>query len=185
MSSPARKADELAELEALVNEMSTVVSDDERYTQLNRSFHMAIYAAAQSPRLEKLIGDLRDASSAYLRMYTSLLPTGEESQRDHEEILQAIRSGDLDEVERTVAAYCECRHHQAGDRRPPPSDRPAAAALSVRLKGLRRIGVEPVPGLATVSNTLREQSKSGGAPRNRLQLMRASGTVDRSRVVHT
>jgi DNA-binding GntR family transcriptional regulator len=82
-----------ADLEALtgiVEQMRAAIADPERYTQLNREFHTRIYAGAGRPKLEKLISDFRDASAAYLRLHTALLPTAAESQADHEEILAGL-----------------------------------------------------------------------------------------------
>jgi DNA-binding GntR family transcriptional regulator len=86
--------EELDGLRSIVAGMRDAIADADRYTQLNREFHARIYAAARRPKLEKLITDLRDASSAYLRLHTALLPTAGESQEDHEAILAALLERD-------------------------------------------------------------------------------------------
>jgi len=99
--------DELRALRGLLADMRTAVADREAYTQLNREYHMAICRAARSPRLEKMIADLRDASTAYLRLFTEQLPTAEQSQRDHEAIFDALQSRDVAAVADAIRQHLE------------------------------------------------------------------------------
>lgn len=100
-------ADELHHLETIVDTMRNAMTDDVRYTQLNREFHLTIYAAARRPRLQKMIADLRDSSSAYLRLFTELLPTAEQSQRDHETILAALKAHDPEQAGQATARHLQ------------------------------------------------------------------------------
>jgi DNA-binding GntR family transcriptional regulator len=82
--------DDLANLKRLLDRMGEVTSDRKRYSKLNREFHAAIYRVAQRPKLEKLIMDLRDESAAYLRLYAAQSPNGQDTQREHEAIYEAL-----------------------------------------------------------------------------------------------
>ena len=91
----------LEQLAALCDEMKRARSASE-FVPLNREFHMTIYRAAGSPRLLSMLEGLMNTSAMYLSTSfhadSTLLQT---AQSDHEEILAAVRSGD---VEAAVAA---------------------------------------------------------------------------------
>lgn len=97
--------DELETIGGIVEAMRTAVTDPDRYTQLNREFHMRIYEAARRPKLAKLISDFRDASAAYLKLHTALLPSAAESQAEHDEILAALRARDADRAARAMESH--------------------------------------------------------------------------------
>lgn len=82
---------DIAELEVLLNKMDAE-PNAERYGQLNLQFHSRIYRSAQRPKLEKLIADLRESSSAYLRLNTTLSPSAKDTQIDHTRIFEACRA---------------------------------------------------------------------------------------------
>jgi DNA-binding GntR family transcriptional regulator len=84
--------EQLATLESLLREMAASTDEPAHYQELNRTFHATIYAAARRPKLEKLILDMRDASTAYLRLYATISPTANDTQREHEAIFEAIRA---------------------------------------------------------------------------------------------
>lgn len=84
----------LAELETLLAKMERSADDRKRYGALNSEFHGKIYHAAGRPKLEKLIADLREASTAYLRFYATISPSARDTQRDHEEIFAAAKARD-------------------------------------------------------------------------------------------
>lgn len=80
---------DLAKLKRLLEQMEKVAEEPKRYSELNLQFHATIYAAARRPKLEKLILDLREESTAYLRLHTTVTPNGYETQREHTEIYEA------------------------------------------------------------------------------------------------
>jgi DNA-binding GntR family transcriptional regulator len=84
--------DDIAALRDLLSQMGRATDDSVLYNELNRQFHARIYAAAGRPKLEKLIADLREASTAYLRLYATIAPGATETQRDHTAIFEACRS---------------------------------------------------------------------------------------------
>jgi DNA-binding GntR family transcriptional regulator len=81
--------EDLAQLKRLLDQMEEAAENPKRYSELNLKFHATIYRAAQRPKLEKLILDLREASAAYLRLHEAALPNGYETQRDHTAIYEA------------------------------------------------------------------------------------------------
>jgi len=75
------------------------------YGTLNVAFHAAIYKLARRPLLEKMILQLRDSSIAYVRLYATLHPSGEDTQRDHRAIYAACAAGDAKQAAESVAAH--------------------------------------------------------------------------------
>jgi DNA-binding GntR family transcriptional regulator len=99
----------LDELQALINRMK-VIEDPETWASLNGEFHHRLYEPSGRPRLLSLIGTLRDASSAYIRLYVARQLPGQRSDADHQRILDACRARD---VERTRAALAHHLRHVA------------------------------------------------------------------------
>lgn len=95
-----RKAIGLITLEEL-NAAETVhlrmlgTTDSGEWVEGNREFHRVLLAAAQAPRLTRIIDGLRDAAA--LQVAVSLTADGkqiEHANRDHQQILDAFRAGD-------------------------------------------------------------------------------------------
>jgi DNA-binding GntR family transcriptional regulator len=80
-------------------------TDIERWGQLNDQFHAGLYALASRPRLLALIKSLRANVGRYLRIYISLLHHKPHSQKEHREILDAVRRCD------TAAALAALERH--------------------------------------------------------------------------
>jgi DNA-binding GntR family transcriptional regulator len=98
---------DLKVLADLIQQMSATVDDPLSYGPLNQDFHARIYAAARRPKLEKLIFDLRDASTAYLRLYATFSITAAATQVEHEEIFDAIRSRAPKRAAKAMAAHLQ------------------------------------------------------------------------------
>jgi DNA-binding GntR family transcriptional regulator len=90
----ARKIDEagLAELERLNERMRSLADGDPRYAELNREFHFTLYQYSRSPLLMSLMRLLW----ASLHGGPRVLRTHAESARQHDAILDALRTGDAD-----------------------------------------------------------------------------------------
>jgi DNA-binding GntR family transcriptional regulator len=108
-------------------------SDPSVWSQLNTKFHTALYAPSGRHKLLNLIGTLRTNVDRYLRLYVSVMQRKPHAQREHREILEAVRRGD---VARAVAALEEhldvtCRmlvdylrrERQAAERKHSDTDR--------------------------------------------------------------
>lgn len=97
--------DDLEALEDLLEQMSASTTQPAQYNRLNLKFHQLIYSASQRPRLEKLIGELRESSAAYLRLYSTLAPTADQTQQEHERVVEACRKGDAKGAAKAIEAH--------------------------------------------------------------------------------
>ncbi len=97
--------EDLDALEDLLAQMSASTTQAAQYNRLNLKFHERIYRASQRPRLEKLIGELREASAAYLRLYSTLAPTADQTQKEHERIVAACRKRDPKAAAKAVESH--------------------------------------------------------------------------------
>jgi DNA-binding GntR family transcriptional regulator len=110
--------EELADLETIVARMDTLTSDAEAWSQENRHFHEFICARAGTQLVASLITKVLDHWDRLHRhflkeVFVSHLPI---AQKQHWQILRAIRSGDADQVERLVrkhnqSALCAYQDH--------------------------------------------------------------------------
>lgn len=84
----------IEEAERIHGEMMKL-PDSQKWVAMNRDFHMAIYAAARSPRLVDMVRGLMDSSMVYVSAaWQTLTDLRERAGHDHEEILEALRRGD-------------------------------------------------------------------------------------------
>jgi DNA-binding GntR family transcriptional regulator len=116
-STAARMAAGLDEIRrrALADEMALLADDLHlasasrppdlvRAHDLHACFHRAFAAAAAGPRLLGELAVLQPQAERYERVYTSAVVSAfDEAAREHAEIVQAIRAGDPEGVERAVA----------------------------------------------------------------------------------
>jgi DNA-binding GntR family transcriptional regulator len=100
------QAQDAPPLVVLLDEMQTT-SDAARYVVLNQQFHLRLYGLAGRPRLLKMIGELRNASNAYLHLYAAADIPRDARRLDveHREILAACLANDAARVANAV------RHH--------------------------------------------------------------------------
>jgi DNA-binding GntR family transcriptional regulator len=105
--------EELADLETIVARMDTLTSDAEAWSQENRHFHEFICARAGT-LITKVLDHWDRLHRHFLKeVFVSHLPI---AQKQHWQILRAIRSGDADQVERLVrkhnqSALCAYQDH--------------------------------------------------------------------------
>jgi DNA-binding GntR family transcriptional regulator len=84
---------DLQRLGTLLERMRAAEDDKSTYSALNTQYHQALYLPSHRPRLGKLITDLRDQSTGYLRFYAAIMPSAAELNREHAEIFEACRAG--------------------------------------------------------------------------------------------
>lgn len=95
-------------LQAKVDQLAAAVDNDwTELAGLDLQFHLALVAAAASPRLDRMFRTLMAESQLCIARLEPFYPGREEVVREHQEITDAIRAGDLDEVDRLVAAHMD------------------------------------------------------------------------------
>jgi DNA-binding GntR family transcriptional regulator len=98
---------DLEDLRKILDRMRAAKGSIERYGALNNEFHARIYAVAGRPKLEKLIGDLRTSSEAYLRVYATIRPTADRTHPDHVAIFEALQKRDADAAADAMATHLQ------------------------------------------------------------------------------
>ncbi|MDQ6693483.1 MAG: GntR family transcriptional regulator [Chloroflexota bacterium] len=89
------QAEDAPPLAAILGEMHAT-TDPILYVERNQQFHMRLYRLSGRSRLVTMIGELRYASDAYLRLYAAADVPGDAQRLDveHQEILAACQAGD-------------------------------------------------------------------------------------------
>jgi DNA-binding GntR family transcriptional regulator len=95
----------LKELDDLIALMDAQEEDPPAWRDTNREFHSRIYAAADMPRLEKLVESLWVANEPYLRIYVTAVQSLRSAQDQHREILRHIRAGDSEQAEAVLREH--------------------------------------------------------------------------------
>ncbi|PWC81731.1 GntR family transcriptional regulator [Azospirillum sp. TSH100] len=99
LSLPHLTADDFALAADLITEMDAEADPGrpgERMGELNRRFHMTLYARAGRPRLLALVEQHLAAADRYLRFQFSALGYHPRSQDEHHALLAACRAGDTE-----------------------------------------------------------------------------------------
>ncbi|MGB6984784.1 MAG: GntR family transcriptional regulator, partial [Candidatus Aquilonibacter sp.] len=82
---------ELDAAEAILDEIDR---EPDRWAELNTTFHVALYAAAHRPRLLATIEPIIRSCERYLHHEVQVLDNFEVSQREHRDLIRAIRLRD-------------------------------------------------------------------------------------------
>ncbi len=104
LSAPHLTGKDFAEAEGLIAAMETE-PDPGQLGQLNRRFHMALYARAGHPRLLALVDRELAVFDRYLRFFLAARGRDRMAQQDHREMVAAARAGEED-----VAVAALLRH---------------------------------------------------------------------------
>lgn len=102
--------EEIAELERLADAMEAVAGKEklrqERWARLNTEFHIALVRASRSRRLERILRQMFQVPLVPLKQYRLRgLVNIDRSNRQHREIIEAMRERDAAWVSRTVEAH--------------------------------------------------------------------------------
>ena len=73
--------------------------------RINTEFHTLFYALSRSPKLIKMINDLRDQIYRFRKILLKMDKWAEVSNQDHRKILDAIRERDVNRVEKVVKQH--------------------------------------------------------------------------------
>lgn len=106
LSLPHLTAEDFARAEGLLAEMDTE-PDMSRLGDLNRRFHLVLYARAGRPRLIALVEQHLAAADRYLRFHFTALGRDKMGQHEHAALLAAAIAGDTDEAGRILTAHIE------------------------------------------------------------------------------
>lgn len=98
-------ATDIAELEAILERMSTGDIDAATWRELNQEFHRRFYDCTRSAPLLDLIQTVWDRVEPYLAIYASSVDAFDEAHRQHLSLLECIRERDLDRL------LAEIAHH--------------------------------------------------------------------------
>ena len=92
------------QMQAVLDEQEQAVraGDPDRFTELDREFHFALYRAAGYARAYDLIQGLRDSSERYVRFYAVYRDGAADSLGEHRRILQLCVERDLAGVRHQV-----------------------------------------------------------------------------------
>jgi DNA-binding GntR family transcriptional regulator len=95
-------------LQSMVDQLAAAVDSNwVELTKLDLQFHLALVAAAASPRLDRMFRTLVAESQLCIARLEPFYPGRDEVVREHQEILDAIRASDLAEVDRLMAAHMD------------------------------------------------------------------------------
>ena len=108
-SAPALTPSDFGELDRLAAEVADVAraEDVDRFLRLDREFHLASYARAETQQLGDLISKLWNSTAPYRRAYVAAWSPAQRriATDEHHILLAALRDGDVSEAERVLAGH--------------------------------------------------------------------------------
>jgi len=101
------REDELTPLEEKIREFKTCLrkAEVDDLPRINTEFHNLLYALSRSPKLIKMINDLRDQIFRFRKILLKMDHMPEASNEDHRKMLLAIRDRDVAKVEELVREH--------------------------------------------------------------------------------
>lgn len=102
-ASRALNEDQLTALDDLVTQMREHSQEGEVPPEVDRAFHLALFAPLQNQMLNKLIETFWEVYARFAA--TAAAPINQHAVEDHHEIVTAIRSGDHQRMTRAIAVH--------------------------------------------------------------------------------
>ena len=101
------KAEDLKPLDDKLKEYQACLNNGklDELQRINTEFHDTLYALSQSPKLIKMIGDLKDQIYRFRKILLSDADMARAVDKDHQKMLEAMKARDLDQVERFVKEH--------------------------------------------------------------------------------
>ncbi len=98
---------DLKPLEKKIEEYQLCLDDNrlEALTRINTEFHDLLYTLSRSPKLIKMINDLRDPVYRFRKVLLKVVETARRSNEDHRLMMAHIRSRDAQGVEKLVREH--------------------------------------------------------------------------------
>jgi len=99
--------EELKPLEDKIKEFQKCLDEGrlEELPRINTAFHNLLYGLCKSPKLIKMISDLRDQIYRFRRIILNVAAMAKISNQDHRKMLKAIRERDIERVEMLVEEH--------------------------------------------------------------------------------
>jgi DNA-binding GntR family transcriptional regulator len=99
--------EELLPLEEKLREFQRLLDKGrlDELPRINTEFHNILYALSRSPKLIKMINDLRDQIYRFRRILLEKDKWAEASNNDHQKMLEAIRERNVNRVEKVVKQH--------------------------------------------------------------------------------
>ena len=106
-SAPALTAEDIAALAVLAQRISETNGDTEAFLALDREFHLASYARAETSQLLPLIEKLWNTTAPYRRAYVASWDPDSRriAHEEHHLMVAALRDDDTEEAERVLAGH--------------------------------------------------------------------------------
>lgn len=101
---PAHTESTLREAQALC-EAARLEADPSLYVARNEAFHISLYAPAARPQLAELIANLHRRGERYLRVKFGLPDRKTVSDREHTELMRAVRKRDIATAQRLLTEH--------------------------------------------------------------------------------
>ncbi len=104
------RKEELAPLEKKIDEYQKYLQEGrlDILPKVNTEFHDLLYALSRSPKLIKMINDLRDQIFRFRQIILKKESLARMSHEDHRQMLAAIKKRDAEGVEKLVRAHIMC-----------------------------------------------------------------------------
>lgn len=106
-SAPQLTPADIEDLAELAQRISDEGHDTQSFLTLDRAFHRASYAAAETSQLDELVAKLWNTTAPYRRAYVASWD-GDSRRIAHEEhhlMVAALRDGDIEDAERVLAGH--------------------------------------------------------------------------------
>jgi DNA-binding GntR family transcriptional regulator len=99
--------EELVPLEEKIDEFQRCLDGNDlaKLTRINTDFHELLYALSRSPRLIKMINDLRDDIFLLRKVMLNSADMARLSNKDHQEMIRAMKRGESEKVEKLVKKH--------------------------------------------------------------------------------
>ncbi len=104
---PHLKKEHEIKFEEIINEMDHHIGDVDQWRMLNRKFHLELYAVSGSLQLQQIIENLWVSIEPYMRLYTSTVASLEFAQKQHHEILGALKNKDFDKLSTLLSTHLD------------------------------------------------------------------------------
>ena len=101
------RAEELKPLEKKISEYQFCMDNNQLQAlpEINTAFHDLLYALSQSPKLIRMINDLKDQIYRFRRILLNVEEMARVSNEDHCRMLKAMKKRDADRVEKLVREH--------------------------------------------------------------------------------